>query len=523
MHDPPLLKTLEPFKELNILILGETGVGKSTWINAFINYLIFESLDEAMLAKDLNWIIPCSFATQFVDRSNNQCRFVQTKIEIGTRDDGSASVSQTATVYVVDIGNTRVRLIDTPGIGDTRGIERDNQVMADILSVLRNYTDLHGILILLRPNAPRLTIMFRFCIMQLLAHLHRNAANNIVFGFTNTRMSNYMPGDTFTPLQRLLDECQEVKIGLFESNVYCFDSESFRYLAAHKQEIDMGMLEDNRRSWQYSVKECKRLVKHFGELKPHHIQNTLDLNETRRVILCLTKPMVDITQIMETNIAVNQDMIDQLHKKRLTRDQFRTKLYLDHANIDSEIELIETAIKMKETMIEELKSEYQQIQEVAVQFGTFLKTCSIIPKSKNSDAVLEYLDHAIDQERMKVDAGGMTSQLKSLQKYRAEHEQRVKVLDKSMLGGVEHKLLADNGIRQLLDHLYGLKHFGRHLQDVVTINERGTPRANYREKAFNVKAGHHWAKLAGSQSEKDLGDLEQSSSRLWIECGTDVL
>lgn len=502
MHDPSLLKTLEPFTELNILILGETGVGKSTWINAFINYLIFESLDEAMLAKDLIWIIPSSFATQFVDRSDEQCRFVQTKINIGTRDDGSASVSQTATVYVVDIGNTRVRLIDTPGIGDTRGIERDNQVMADILSTLQNYTDLHGILMLLRPNAPRLNIMFRFCIMQLLAHLHRSATNNIVFGFTNTRMSNYKPGDTFTPLQRLLDECQEVKIGLFESNVYCFDSESFRYLAAHKQGIDMGMLEDNRCSWQYSVKECKRLIKHFGELKPYHIQDTLDLNETRRTILCLTKPMVDITQIIETNIAVNQDMVDRLHKGRLTRNQLRTKLDLDHANIDSNIEPLEAAIKMNETMIEELKSEHQQIQGVAVQFATFLKTCSIIPNSGYSDAVLEYWDYAIDQERMKVDAGGMMSRLKSLQKYRAEHEQRVKVLRQSTSGGVEHQL-ADKGIYQLLDHLYSLKHFGRNFQDVVKRSERGSPRANYREKAFNVKAGHHWAKLAGSQSEKD--------------------
>jgi len=64
--------------------------------------------------------------------------------------------------------------------------------MENILHTINNYEHLHGILILLKPNSSRLTVMFRFVIQELLTHLHRDAAKNIVFGFTNTRGTRYV-------------------------------------------------------------------------------------------------------------------------------------------------------------------------------------------------------------------------------------------------------------------------------------------------------------------------------------------
>jgi len=236
--------------------------------------------------------------------------------------DGSKgdSGTQKTLVHTVYIGNRIVRLIDTPGIGDTRGAMQDAENMADILSVLANYKELHGILILLKPNNARLTIMFRFCIKELLTHLHRDAARNMVFGFTNTRGSNYKPGDTFEVLRRELACNKEVDIGLFEETVYCFDSESFRYLAAYHQDIELGDREDYSRSWEKSAWESHRLLKYFENLKPHQVSNTVNLNETRHLITALTKPMAEIMQVMEDTIKVNEDQI-----RSLTEDQLKTQ------------------------------------------------------------------------------------------------------------------------------------------------------------------------------------------------------
>ena len=70
-----------PETDINILLMGETGVGKTTFINAFINFLFYDTLDEA-LQGDLKVLIPCSFAVtdkvtfryRKSDRGNTRCK-----------------------------------------------------------------------------------------------------------------------------------------------------------------------------------------------------------------------------------------------------------------------------------------------------------------------------------------------------------------------------------------------------------------------------------------------------------------
>lgn len=333
-----LLGGLPSAPEVNILILGETGVGKSTFVNAFINYLTFSSLDEALDADHLNWIIPCSFSTQETNERTGQ--LIQREIKIGTdadEHDGSsgASATQKATTYPLYMDGKLIRLIDTPGIGDTRGPEYDKENMVQILRVLRNYEKLHGIVILLKPNNARLTVMFRFCIKELLTHLHRNAAENMVFGFTNTRGSNYTPGDTFKPLETLLTEYQDVIPGLFKENVYCFDSESFRYLAARKQGIEMGNFEDYRRSWEHSAAESQRLLSYFQSIKtPHEIRSTISLNETKYLIEQLTSPMIRISIAITDTISRNRKEIEDLFTTTLQGDALKAKLQIQRSTME---------------------------------------------------------------------------------------------------------------------------------------------------------------------------------------------
>ncbi|KAJ2906633.1 hypothetical protein MKZ38_000888 [Zalerion maritima] len=276
-----------PPMEVNILIFGETRVGKSTFVNAFINYLTFSSLDEGLGAGKLNWIIPYSFTTQVVDEKG---RLVSKDVVIGAdadEADGSKgqSATQQATVYPLYFRDTLIRLTDTPGIGDTRGHGQDGKNMSNVLGVLRNYQDLHGILILLEPNNARLGLMFRFCVKELLTHLHRSAATNMVFGFTkHPAARTTLPGT--------------------RTNVYCFDSEPFRYLAARKQSIDMGqrgppppVLAPVRRRSRASPRALQ------APSPARHAARTLSLNETRHLVARLTAPVQQISTAITDTIA----------------------------------------------------------------------------------------------------------------------------------------------------------------------------------------------------------------------------
>ncbi|GKU03600.1 unnamed protein product [Fusarium langsethiae] len=113
--------------------IGETGVGKSTFINAFYNFLKFESFDEAKTMSKRN--------LEYTTRLKS--------FRVGSRDDerdgiGGDSATHKTSVYTMRYRNTTYRLFNTPGIGDTRGPEQDKENLRGIMNRLRDYEELHG-------------------------------------------------------------------------------------------------------------------------------------------------------------------------------------------------------------------------------------------------------------------------------------------------------------------------------------------------------------------------------------------
>ena len=164
-------------------------------------------------------------------------------------------------------------MIDTPGIGDVRGTLKDKENVDNILAFLLKYEQINAVCFLLKPNNSRLTVAFRFCVLELLTHLHKSLEHNLLFCFTNSRSTFYRPRDTMPVLEQLLTE-HKVGLTLDNTNYFCFDNETFRFLACLKNEVHFD--EDERqmfsKSWEKSLKTTDRLLKCVAELIPHDIK-----------------------------------------------------------------------------------------------------------------------------------------------------------------------------------------------------------------------------------------------------------
>lgn len=295
--------------DINILLLGETGVGKSTFLNALINMLFYENLNHAS-KNDLKVLVYSKFILL------NPQTFDDITIVSGTPNSNEnhetgGSCTQTCRSYVFRFKDRQLRIIDTPGVGDIRGPDQERKNFENILCYISQFEHLNGIIFLLKPMETRLNIFFRFCIRELLRHLHVSAKDNIMFVFTHSRASLYRPGQTTRLLKILLKDILEqtnVEIPFNQDNTFMLDSESYRFLAALKNGIVLSEEQHSyESSWNMSATELSRLLKMILQCLPHKVRDTLSLNESVQLSRILSRPLAEISRLISVNITMAED------------------------------------------------------------------------------------------------------------------------------------------------------------------------------------------------------------------------
>lgn len=295
-------------KEINILFLGETGVGKSTLVNALATYLHFPTLSDAEVAGGL-FPVPLSFTV--TDPVTYRRRTISTGYDANEVNNGEGgSVTLCPTACVLNLDNIRVNLMDTPGVKSTHGSSQDRINAHNILAFLSAYEKIDLICVVVKPNESRLTENFENCLNEILRNLHDSACDNVVFCVTFTKASNYGPGDTYGVLATFCSRQPKLRdLELTRRTVFCFENETVRYLAECIRDDEQRCSVEQ--SWCKSTETTRRLLQLAVEVKPHSVIDTLSLNNARRAIVALCQPVVETAK----NVAVNVRELKRAREK----------------------------------------------------------------------------------------------------------------------------------------------------------------------------------------------------------------
>jgi hypothetical protein len=295
---------------INILLIGESGVGKSTFINSFANYLQFNSLEQAQSGHPIV-VIPVSFLMTVNDDFNEQLiKFGEPDLNENQTNSGQSATQQCRS-YVFQISSDKkLRIIDTPGFGDTRGENQDEINMEMIFSFINNLTHLNGICLLFKPNVGQLNPFLYSRFTQLFQFFGENIRDHFIFCFTNARSTFFTPGDTRPLLRSLFDSFSVKKIPFEKKNTFCFDSESFRYLIALQRSLTFKEIEKDEfeKSWTRSVEESKRLQNFLCEKLQPYRKNIewQSIQQAQFQIKLIIRPMLEAIRNILRNILLYQ-------------------------------------------------------------------------------------------------------------------------------------------------------------------------------------------------------------------------
>ncbi|KAN0012492.1 hypothetical protein ACTFIU_007796 [Dictyostelium citrinum] len=320
-----------------ILLIGITGVGKSTFINMVVNYLKFSSLQDALeKSTTLDQIYTIGTYVEIEDSDKTH------KFKLGDVDDykPGSSMTQIPREYRIKLSNGKtICLIDAPGVGDPQGTLQDNKHFENILHEISSLKKLNAICILMRPDETRATVLFSYCLNQLLLHLHSSAKDNIFFCFTHTRGSMYKPGQTKSILEDHLKTLKlqtNIEIPLERNKIFCFDNESFNYLATKLRgnETNFTSYEALQYglSWDRSSDEFQRLLKEISKVQPHDVANTICINNARTMIGNLAQPMSTCISNININIKLMKEQSERLRNNSIVDESL---LYIPETTVES--------------------------------------------------------------------------------------------------------------------------------------------------------------------------------------------
>ncbi|XP_039537216.1 uncharacterized protein LOC120485489 [Pimephales promelas] len=272
-----------------ILMVGETGAGKTTMMNTMINYIL---------------------GVKFEDQE-----FYQITDEEKHKDQSQSQTSE-ITVYeaFVEENPTSLTIIDTPGYGHSEGYEKDEEISKYLTRLFSDKDDgihyIDAVCFVMKVFQNRLSDRQLYIFHSVLSLFGRNIEENIVFLLTQS--DGGPPTDALNAINKAEIPCRRDE-----------DNEPVHFLFNNrqKQKRDKKYNQGLRSAWGMGEESMTELLTLMDVKNRKSVEMTLDvLKERRRLEACVS----NLKQRIEEKESKTTDELKQIQEiLRQNRDKIK--------------------------------------------------------------------------------------------------------------------------------------------------------------------------------------------------------
>jgi GTPase Era involved in 16S rRNA processing len=337
-----------------ILVIGETGSGKSTYINYLTNYFSRGSLENLRVA------IPSKFHLH-VTESYPYCEH---DIQNSTQ-----SKTYACNQYMFTSNGKQYLFLDTPGLSDTRGAEQDDKNIVKIIDSVENLGGLTAVIIVVNGSVSRLTVNLRNVIARLRGNLPDIVMSNVILVLTNT--TRYAANFSISALE-------------LSGNIYPYYMQNSAF-SQDPSKWTAPVLEALQHDWDQAMDETRAMLHTIDSFKMNSVVAFKQMKEIRNEI----KTQMHVARLKVMEIQKMQDQIAAFEAvvKQSNNDLVTYQDYIREREVDK-IEIVDAPFHS--TLCQNCNHVCHpncNLDEITTVGAKIFKQCSVISKGNCQQCV----------------------------------------------------------------------------------------------------------------------------------------